>query len=256
MAFVVRKIFDIAKNGSGSKLITKYLNDNHYLSPLGYRKTGIVQDVNDNYSKYKWNEVTVCGMLDNEVYIGNTVQNKKTIVSYKVKKIRKVDEEQQIRVENTHEAIIDKDSYDKVQTLKRKRAKMCAKQYDYLLKGLLFCPHCHRQLQVVLKVHHGANRNKIPYIVDTDSKKRNCYTRNMNYPKFEKKIIDIVRKVCQIYANKSLLKESYQRVNQNSINMIDIVKKEIESLNSQIGVINDKLDKLYDDKLRWNIVRS
>ena len=62
-------------------MITKYLNDNHYLSPLGYRKTGIVQDINDNYSKYKWNEVTVCGMLDNEVYIGNTVQNKTTIVS-------------------------------------------------------------------------------------------------------------------------------------------------------------------------------
>ena len=56
--------------------------------------------------------------------------------------------------------------------------------------------------------------------------------------------------------NKSLLKESYQRVNKNSINMIDIVKKEIENLNSQMRAINDKLDKLYDDKLRWDIIRS
>ena len=46
-------------------------NLNKYLSPTGYRKTGIVQD--ENKTKYDWNEVTLCNMLKNEVYIGNTV---------------------------------------------------------------------------------------------------------------------------------------------------------------------------------------
>ena len=143
----------MAENGIGSKLIVKYLNDNYYLSPSGYRKTNIVQDVDNKYCQYKWNAVTVSAILNNEVYIGNTVQNKKTVVSYKVKKIRKVDETQYIRVENTHEAIIYKDTFYKIQTLRIKRAKKCAKQYDYLLKGLLFCKHCGRQMQIVLKVY-------------------------------------------------------------------------------------------------------
>lgn len=148
------------ENGTGSKKIVEYLNNKHYLSPSGYRKTGIVCDENKN--NYNWNATTLCAMLENECYIGNTVQNKVTVVSYKVKKIRKVDETQYIRVENTHEAIIDKDMFEKVQTLHQKRAKVCEKQYQYLLKGLLYCKHCKWQLQVVLKVHHRSNREKIP----------------------------------------------------------------------------------------------
>ena len=56
-------------------------------------------------------------------------------------------------------------------------------------------------MQIVLKVNHHSNCPKIPYIVDSDYKKRNCYARNLNYLKFENKIIEIVRKVCKIYVN-------------------------------------------------------
>ena len=53
-------------------------------------------------------------------------------------------------------------------------------------------------MQIVLKVNHKSNRPKIPYIVDTGYQKRGCYVRNLNYPKFEKRILEIVRKVCRI----------------------------------------------------------
>ena len=81
-------------------------------------------------------------MLKNEVYIGNTVQNKVSIVSYKVKKLRKVEKERHIRVENTHEAIIDKDVFEKAQIIHKERAKKVIKQYDYLFRGLIYCKHC------------------------------------------------------------------------------------------------------------------
>ena len=85
---VVEKIFKMYLNGYGSGAIVDYLNKNKYLSPLGYRKMGIVQD--KKKLGYNWNEVTICNMLKNEVYIGNTVQNKKNVISYKIKKIRKL----------------------------------------------------------------------------------------------------------------------------------------------------------------------
>ena len=109
---VVEKIFEMYANGHGSVEIVNYLNSNKYLSPTGYRKTGLVQD--ENKINYNWNEVTLCNMLKNEVYIGNTVQNKRSIISYKVKKFRTIDKEEHIRVENTHEPIIDKDVFEKV----------------------------------------------------------------------------------------------------------------------------------------------
>lgn len=127
-------------SGTGSKLIVKYLNDNHYLSPSGYRKTGNIQD--ENKTSYNWNATTICDMLKNEVYIGNTVQNKVSVVSYKVKKLRKVEKEKHIRVEDTHEAIISKDIFEKAQIIHKDRAKKVIKQYDYLLRGLIYCKHC------------------------------------------------------------------------------------------------------------------
>ena len=63
---VVEKIFDMYVNGHGSVDIVNFLNSNKYLSPSGYRKTGIIQD--ENKTGYNWNEITLCSMLKNEVY--------------------------------------------------------------------------------------------------------------------------------------------------------------------------------------------
>lgn len=104
-------------------------------------------------------------------------------------------------------------------------------------------------MQIVLKVNHNSNRPKIPYIVDTGYQKRGCYVRNLNYPKFEKRILEIVRQVCRIYANRTMLEETYKKVKDKSIDLISSVKKQIEIIDIKIVDINRNLDSLYNDKL-------
>ncbi len=104
-------------------------------------------------------------------------------------------------------------------------------------------------MQIVLKVNHNSNRPKIPYIVDTDYKKRGCYVRNLNYPKFEKRILEIIKQVCRIYANRTMLEETYKKVKDRSIDLITSVKKQIETIEIKITEINKNLDSLYKDKL-------
>lgn len=104
-------------------------------------------------------------------------------------------------------------------------------------------------MQIVLKVNHNSNRSKIPYIVDTGYQKRGCYVRNLNYPKFEKRILQIVRKVCRIYTNRTMLEETYKKVKDNSIDIITSLKKQIETIDIKIADINKNLDSLYNDKL-------
>ena len=104
-------------------------------------------------------------------------------------------------------------------------------------------------MQIVLKVNHNSNRAKIPYIVDSNYKKRNCYVRNLNYLKFENKIIEIVRQVCKIYVNRSLLEDTYKNAKSKCIDILSATKKQIEKMNINIANINRKLDNLYDDKL-------
>ncbi len=105
------------------------------------------------------------------------------------------------------------------------------------------------QMQIVLKVNHNSNRPKIPYIVDTGYQKRGCYVRNLNYPKFEKRILEIVRQVCRIYANRKMLEETYKKVKDKSIDLVASVKKQIEMIDIKIADINKNLDSLYNDKL-------
>ena len=245
---VVEKIFDMYANGHGSVEIVKFLNSNKYLSPTGYRKTGIVQD--ENQSGYDWNEVTLCNMLKNEVYIGNTIQNKKSVISYKVKKIRTVEKESQIRVDNTHEAIIDKDTFEKVQCIIEKRGTNTKLKYDYLLRGLLYCYHCKRKLQIVLKKNSKRNAKPHPYITCSDAKERGCYPLNMNYEKLEKHIIYIVKKICQIYADKEIFYSIYEKYQNKTLDIREGYKKKMEQIDRLIFDINNNLDKMYMDKLR------
>ncbi len=104
-------------------------------------------------------------------------------------------------------------------------------------------------MQIVLKVNHNSNRPKIPYIVDTGYQKRGCYVRNLNYPKFEKRILEIVRQVCKIYTNRKMLEETYKKVKDKSIDLVAAVKKQIETMDIKIADINKNLDSLYNDKL-------
>ena len=187
-------------------------------------------------------------MLKNEVYIGNTVQNKRSIISYKVKKFRTVDKEEHIRVENTHEAIIDKDTFEKVQRIIEKRGTNTKLKYDYLLRGLLYCYHCKRKLQIVLKKNSKRNAKSHPYITCSDAKERGCYSLNMNYEKFEKNIIYVVKKICQIYADKEIFYSIYEKYQNKTSDIRERYRKKIEQIDKAILDINNNLDKM--DKLR------
>ena len=245
---IVEKIFDMYSNGYGSSEIVNYLNSHQYLSPSGYRKTGAVQD--ENKRGYNWNEVTICNMLRNEVYIGNTVQNKKSVISYKVKKIRTVEKENQIRVNKTHEPIIDKDTFEKAQCILEKRGTNTKLKYDYLLRGLLYCYHCKRKLQIVLKKNSKRNSKAHPYITCSDAKIRGCYPLSMNYEKLERHIIDIVKKICRKYADKEIFARVYEKYQNKTLDIREGYRNKLSQVNKAINEINSDLDKMYMDKLR------
>jgi len=69
-----------------------------------------------------WNSTTVRRILKNEVYIGNTIGRKVKKINYKLKKQIMLSKDEWIKVENTHEAIISKEDFEKVQNILNKRS--------------------------------------------------------------------------------------------------------------------------------------
>lgn len=119
-SWIIEKIFDLAVHGRGAASITRILTEEKVPTPgwLNFQRYGTFAYIYAGALEekgYTWTIAQVKSILRDETYIGNTIHNKQTNISFKnKKKVRKPEKEWQ-RVENTHEAIIDRDVFDRVQ---------------------------------------------------------------------------------------------------------------------------------------------
>ena len=111
----------MALNGIGAHTLARILNDEKIPSPTAYKQLhGIhYRSALKNTNAALWSSPTVYQILHDQLYIGNMVQGKHKKISYKSEKTIWMPKSQWIVVENTHEAIIDVDTYNHVQELQK-----------------------------------------------------------------------------------------------------------------------------------------
>ncbi len=161
--WIVEKIFNLALQGTGAAKITRILTEEKIPTAgwLNFQRYGtfanIYADAPEGKS-YTWTIAQVKSILKEETYIGNSVHNKQTNISFKDKrKIRKPQEEWW-RVENTHEAIISKEGFQKVQEMIASRRRQKKDGTVQIFAGLIKCADCGWSLA------YGMNKqNKNPY---------------------------------------------------------------------------------------------
>ena len=123
-AAVVRRVFSLFSQGCGKTAIARILNEEGIPNPSEYkRRKGLRYQPPAGKTGTLWKYPAISHMLTNEIYIGNLVQGRYGSASYKTKQNKSRPREQWIRVEHTHEAIIDPVLWDRVQMLIRARAK-------------------------------------------------------------------------------------------------------------------------------------
>ena len=146
-AGVVRRIFRMYIGGLGKNGIAAALNNEGIVCPSEYKKLS-----GENYrnshkleSTSYWTYSTINRLLQNEMYIGNMVQGRKT--QHMRGKQRAADKEDWIIVKGTHEAIIDEDTWNKVQDLlKRRTREMNLNIGMTVFAGFIKCGDCGRSL--------------------------------------------------------------------------------------------------------------
>lgn len=123
-AAVVREVFTLFAQGYGKSTIARMLNDRGIPNPTEYKRLhGLRYQHPETKSGTLWKYFAIADMLENEIYIGNMVQGKYGSVSYKTKQNRPRPKNKWYVVENTHEPVIDRDLWDRVQALIAQRAK-------------------------------------------------------------------------------------------------------------------------------------
>ena len=151
-ASVVRRIFQLACDGMGATAIADTLSEDKILIPSAYARQNHPEDCQcTNYhDPYTWNATTVGYILNRREYLGHAVLGKTTRDNFKTKRKRIANEDELLVFYNTHEAIIDQETYDKAQRMrKRVSPRRNSEKPAHRLSGLLYCADCGSRLAYI-----------------------------------------------------------------------------------------------------------
>ena len=143
-AAIVRRIFAMCAGGSGPSQIARILKKEQILTPTmyAYTKYGMTHTGLDTQRPYHWSGDTVADMLENEIYLGNTVNMKYSTKSYKDKRRVEHSREECLVFENTHPALVTQEVWDIVQRVRKNKRRRTNMDEQNKYSGLVFCADC------------------------------------------------------------------------------------------------------------------
>ena len=150
-AHVVRKIFEMYVHGDRICEIQKWLRDNEIITvaELQYQRTGKSRHPRPRPDcKCNWSDKTIYDILARKEYLGHTYTGKSYKVSYKSKKTKRIPEEQQHFFPNTHEPLIDQETFDLAQKRIETRHRPTKNEEIDIFSGVLFCADCGHKMFV------------------------------------------------------------------------------------------------------------
>lgn len=250
-AQIVKNIFNWKVNeGLGNLTICHRLNDMGVLNPTGYKKKKLKQNYNNSQllkEDYSWCPSTVRNILKNDIYIGNITQGKRRVKSYKIHKVEQVPKDEWITVENMHEPIIEKELFEKAQSLTKVDTKVQKNGELSMWAGILKCADCGRAMN---KKYCKNKSGKIYeyYICSTYKKKSNklCTKHTIKVEDLENAVLETIKLNIKLLMNTEKLLEQMNKDNSKKLENENINKIK-QSKEIQIEKLNKLKRGLYED---------
>lgn len=157
-AEVVKRIYSLSLAGYSAKKIAQNLTEAQILTPGAYKlKNGDTrftrQAAESGGTKWAWETVQI--ILKDRVYMGDMENHKSEKVSYKLKKYVNIPPEHRVVVENTHEAIVSREDWHKVQQLVNARHRKPHNNFENIFRGSIYCSDCGCKLCMGTKTKNG-----------------------------------------------------------------------------------------------------
>ncbi len=194
-AEIVKNIYEWFLDGMSKNAIVRNLNDRGILCPSEYKKSKGLNYQNPSGSERPlWCSKTVSDILKNRLYVGDMVQGRQRVKSYKIHTQEQVPESEWYIVENTHEPIIERPIFEKVQELlKRDTRTAPQKKKLYLFSGFLRCADCGKAMsrsQVKGTVYYFCRTYK-------DQSKTACTKHSIKHNRLEAAVLYAIQQ--QVY---------------------------------------------------------
>ena len=252
---VVRQIYSLCLAGNGPTKIARMLTEQQIPTPgtLEYRRTGSTRRYHPGY-ECKWATNTVVHLLENREYTGCLVNFKTEKPSYKLKHSIENPPETQAVFENHHEPIIDRETWERVQELRKQRKR--PNRYDEvgLFSGILFCADCG---SVMYQQRYQTDKRKQDCYICGSYKKRtaDCTAHFIRTDLLTAGVLSNLRKVTS-YAAKHEARFMKLLIEQNEDGdrrRNAAKKKELEAAEKRIAELSAIFKRLYEDSVTGRI---
>lgn len=233
-AAVVREIFSMFLDGMSKNAIVHHLNEHGVLCPAAYKRERLgLKYQNPSIDPAKrplWCATSLSTILKNRMYCGDMVQGRYRMKSYKVHIQEVVPKEEWYIVENTHEAIIDRDTFEKVQRLLNRDTRTGPQQKElYLFSGFLKCADCGKAM----------SRSKVGSVVYyhcrtyKDQSKTACTKHTVKHDRLEAAVLYAIQQQVYLAVNYTEIIERINRaplVKSRSKKRVDAIEQKEREL--------------------------
>jgi len=242
-AEIVRRMFRMVIDGYGTVKIANIFTEEGIPTPT--QRIGIHEGSLSQKYGY-WNSSSIRRILRSKVYIGTLVQGKTQTLSYKVRKRIKIPQEIWIEIPDSHEPIVDEDTFYAVQRILDSNVKQNV-ETNRLLKGLLKCHECGGSISV-----SKGNKRKQQYtacnLYRSNSKRGLCTPHTMNYDVLEEVVLENVRELCKLFSDRETIEKKLKEKIENS-NYISNLQRQLDEELKKQEKLEKNLEKLYEDRL-------
>ena len=247
---IVKRMFQLATEGKTPAEIAKIFTDEKILIPRAYiaNTYGIYKTGYDTKYPYDWMGNSVAAILRSKLYIGTLVNHKRASKSFKNKKIIQLPEDEWIEVENTHEAIIDRETWNIVQKMVAVKKRPNKEGVSQIFAGLLKCPDCGHALTFNLGTCKGFQGNFVCNYARNKGKKH-CTWHYISYKALYQIVLtDIQGHAALLKADRTRFEEALQaHLSTQNKKQLASLKREQSKLQKRLDELEFITKKLYED---------
>ena len=257
-AEVVRKIFRLVCQGNSTTAIAEMLTAEKVLIPSAY--AALNQPKNCRHKNvadpYRWSATTVGYILDRQEYLGHTVLGKSICENFKTKQRRAATPDELMIFPDTHEAIIDQDTWDIARKIRsKKKPRVANGTYSHRLSGLVYCADCGSRMGYISP---EANHSKTHYDSDSAfqcgnyrSKSGECVSHYVKTSVLEAAILQAIQTVSKyVLENEDEFIQQLKAVwNEQQTRTANNGYQELAEAKKRMAELDEKINKLYESTL-------
>ena len=257
-AEIVRKIFRLACQGNSTTAIADVLTAEQVLIPAAYAALHNPKNCRHKSVKdpYRWNATTVGYILDRQEYLGHTVLGKSICENFKTKQRRAATPDELMIFPDTHEAIIDQDTWDIARKIRmKKKPRVANGTYSHRLSGLVYCADCGARMGFICPdARHGDKH------YDSDSAFQcgnyrstaaECVSHYVKTSVLEAAVLQAIQTVSKyVLENEAEFIDQLRAVwNEHQTRATNSGQQELAEARKRMSDLDGKIQKLYESAL-------